>query len=451
MKIEAANPSEDHLFLLTKHKKWDEVKIFINTKGFSAGSKRNCMKFRGNFAGNSPLHWACRHGAPKDIIEDLCDLGGKDLLMAKNGSGWTVLHHACRSDCSDNVDVVECLLKNGGDELMMARDERGDTALHHACRHDASAKVDTIRHLLRHGGKDLVVMKNESGKTALYYAISSNNGVSKDVIKGLFDAGGYAEAYGHEPCYALAFALGNEKDVDDFQNPLDFFLNEKPIREGALLRFLDFWYDLDPLADSVTSDSFTSMLIYIHDLKPVDRDKFLQNPFVRAALNQKIVEVPSLLVLFLDLNLQLLTIFVFSVLLTSGEKIPDAATIILSASSIWFAIREISQAISVASFYDYIGEASNWIDVLQLGLSLYFIISKLYNVDQVMLIVSIGTSWLRLIFVSGNLVYSVAIFVSALVPVSESHLSVVTYDCLTAGSFNLLRFANSSLSTLGIV
>ena len=44
---------------------------------------------------NTAFHSACYHGASYDVIKEMVDVGGKDLVMMKNKRGNNALHHLC--------------------------------------------------------------------------------------------------------------------------------------------------------------------------------------------------------------------------------------------------------------------------------------------------------------------------------------------------------------------
>ena len=118
-------------------------------------------------------------------------------------------------------------------------------------------------------------------------------------------------------------------------------------------------------------------------------------------------------VLFTDLIMQVALMVAFSVLVKSDQKI--------SESVVWFGFRELTQLLSSNStLLTYSSDPSNYMDLLQIGLVLHALISFSNNVDPMMLIVCIGVSWLRLVFISANLIYNVSVFVSALVAVSPN-------------------------------
>ena len=53
------------------------------------------------------------YGAPLALIKQLCEIGGKPLIMTTYyNNGYTALHFACKS-YDPNIDIVKCLVQNG--------------------------------------------------------------------------------------------------------------------------------------------------------------------------------------------------------------------------------------------------------------------------------------------------------------------------------------------------
>jgi predicted transcriptional regulator len=117
---------------------------------------------------NTALHFACKlhASASEDVIKMLVDIGGKELVLAKDKDNWTASHSTCSNGAS--VDVIKILVDIWGMELVMAKDEYSKTALHFACELYASESVDVIKMLVDIGGKELVLAKEKDNKTALH-------------------------------------------------------------------------------------------------------------------------------------------------------------------------------------------------------------------------------------------------------------------------------------------
>ena len=406
----------------------DIIKMLVDIGGEDLVTAKNV-----NNNNNTALHYACSNGASVDVIRMLVDIGGKDLVMAKDedNNNNTALHYAC--DKGASVDVIKMLVDIGGEELLMAKNKDNYTALHLACLNGAS--VDVIKMLVDIGGKELVMAKCNGNRTALHDLCEYGASVDAHIIEvvDVFVNSGVsplvlftAEAIRGDELYSpIHFLMENKLENKNVAN-IHFLMKRKmekkdviPIK--AILHLQSLWYEKDPLASNIP-DSFSKTLQKIQNLSnDDDRDKILEGSFIRAVLNQKVVKVASLFVLFTDLFMQVALMVAFSVLVKSDQKISESVVAILVPSFVWFGCRELTQLLSSNStLLTYSSDPSNYMDLLQIGLVLHALISFSNNVDPMMLIVCIGVSWLRLVFISANLIYNVSVFVSALVAVSPN-------------------------------
>ena len=78
---------------------------------------------------STALHDACRNMASTKVIMKIIDVGGSELVMAKNKIGYTTLQCACKNYAS--TEVMMKMIEVGGRELVMEKNNFGDTALHH--------------------------------------------------------------------------------------------------------------------------------------------------------------------------------------------------------------------------------------------------------------------------------------------------------------------------------
>ncbi|GFH56429.1 hypothetical protein CTEN210_12905 [Chaetoceros tenuissimus] len=161
------------------------------------------------------LHFACMCGKNIDVVRLLINTGGKKLLMMtadcyEDGcEGYTALHYACafwdyyRDDNQFDVNIVKLLLQKGGQELIHAQDKGGETALHLACSEGTIRRFldinAIIEHLVHFGGEELVNMQNNKGNTAADY-LEGNDLIENDLIE---------KALKKDPLYhACLFGMG---------------------------------------------------------------------------------------------------------------------------------------------------------------------------------------------------------------------------------------------------
>ncbi|KAG7349297.1 ankyrin repeat domain protein [Nitzschia inconspicua] len=94
--------------------------------------------------GRTPLHVACDHDAPAEVVAALVQAFPEASLMVGTSS-MNPLHITCSSHHA-SVEVVQVLLQGGVDTQTSMRDIDGDTPLHAACR--CGAPMETLRVLL---------------------------------------------------------------------------------------------------------------------------------------------------------------------------------------------------------------------------------------------------------------------------------------------------------------
>ena len=94
--------------------------------------------------GRTPLHVACDHDAPAQVVAALLKAYPEASLMVGTSS-MNPLHITCSSQHA-SVEVVQVLLQGGLATQTNMRDVDGDTPLHAACR--CGAPIETIRVLL---------------------------------------------------------------------------------------------------------------------------------------------------------------------------------------------------------------------------------------------------------------------------------------------------------------
>ena len=211
------NFDEKKLYNLIYNEKFDEAIEFLND--LTLENKTAAVNYKEDGSNYTTLMMAAIRGAPLTLIQQLCEIGRKQFIMAINDLGFTALHLACiRGD--PNIDTVKYLVQNGGMELINKQnyqgrtaldlakrmgddsiynfmfnfglsfeDKRkthgGNTALHNAChRRD---NIDTVKYLVQNGGKELINIQNNDRMTALHFACGSDN---IDTVKYLVQNGG---------------------------------------------------------------------------------------------------------------------------------------------------------------------------------------------------------------------------------------------------------------------
>jgi len=169
-----------NLFRLCNAKKWPEVREYLSSDAAEEEKRSNIM-YR-NRCGTC-FHRACYHGAPRDIIKAMLDIGGRELIMKIDDDDSTVLNDACIIGASFNL--IEILINVGGKDLVMAKDKYGETALYNLCRrikrHTKAA--EKIMLILQVGDANLLLSakNHHAGETPL--EIATGNGAANFIKK----------------------------------------------------------------------------------------------------------------------------------------------------------------------------------------------------------------------------------------------------------------------------
>lgn len=108
------------------------------------------------------------------IMRRILEIGGMDLLGMRDKNGDTILH--CLARCEeDAIDYYRQIL-TFNEDLVMARNNTGKTALHIACKNSHSNFIEL---LIKKGGKELLWEQDTRGNTALHLLpLSDKQGIS---------------------------------------------------------------------------------------------------------------------------------------------------------------------------------------------------------------------------------------------------------------------------------
>ena len=128
----------------------------------------------------TPLHRAFESKSMFQIIPKLIEVGGRDLVMARSKlHHMTALHHACmyipRLDKpkAKHDEAMATLIEFGGRELVMATDHNGNTVLHYATYHSIS--LENVKLMIAIGGRDLLEQTNHANMMAVYLVFSEGD------------------------------------------------------------------------------------------------------------------------------------------------------------------------------------------------------------------------------------------------------------------------------------
>jgi ankyrin repeat protein len=394
-----------------------------------------------DYRGFTALHCACRYGASWEVIKGLLDKLDEKAINASNNNGYSALHYACKYGAS--WEVINGLLGKLDEKVINAIDNGGETALHAACEKKASWEV--INGLLGKLDKKAINTIDEDGCSALHSACE--HGASWEVIKGLLGKldEKVINAINNDGETALHIACNNEalevisaivthtrgNKLLSIKNgngklPFDIFpAHGKEKRNEHFKKFLilhDLMEDSDPTA-SLYPNQLLQIILNLPSEDCDEFEEFMNHSYFRKTINAKIIQPFSLFILFLDVAVQGLVMAVFSFTINGAVKeLPTTSMAGLIPCLLWLLFREIVQYLSATTKF-YFGDAANFVDIIQIVLVIAVLLISFIGkggIGEGLLVACIGVAWTRLIFVTSNLHYSLALFVAALLQVSSS-------------------------------
>ncbi|GFH52625.1 hypothetical protein CTEN210_09101 [Chaetoceros tenuissimus] len=419
------------------------------------------LVFQQTYQNWSALHHACANNASVNVVKMLVNKGGIKLIEMKNNEKESCLYHTCET--SNDPSVLISLLDTLGQEKIQSNEVvnalfiacargapaqmirpffKGDgvgnlshrrannqSILHVACS-TKEVKLDTVQALIKFGGKRLINYQDGSGENVLHYCVKA--GVSDEIVEALIDAAGdytgnFIRCRDHHKCNALhcirsvtplevidrlvqgqnallCFQKDGDKDL-----PLDNMIHRNSeYPEKQITHIQEFMYDKDKTGITIQHATLQS----IRDLPSEQQAIALRGKYVRSALNHHTIKPLTLYFMMLDIILQLMTIWIFSFEMKRNMDMTTGQKIIVAVCFAWLLIR-----------------AFDFVDALQLILLGLTIISMIFDFSEdfslYLLILCIGVSWLRFVFVFSNVIYRVKVFVSALESITKRLLPFV--------------------------
>lgn len=156
---------ENTLYNYCSERNWVEVLAYLQSDAPEEEKKRQ-IQYKHRSHGNT-LNCACFNDPPLEVVKQLLDIGGRDIIFETMRGGYSPLHVACGRNIS--YEVIHLLLEVGGKDLTLMQTE-GDlcTALHHACfTHN---DVNVIKLLVEIGGKQLALIESKYRRTAMNFS-----------------------------------------------------------------------------------------------------------------------------------------------------------------------------------------------------------------------------------------------------------------------------------------
>lgn len=352
-------------------------------------------------------------GASSNMVLPFLLRGGKEMLVERRGNNMSVLHAACEN-ADAKLDTIEVLLKFGGRRLLFAQDDNGDRAIHYAMKNGIDTGV--IKLLLKKGGMDLAVSINRNRDNPLHNITSKTPLEAIDLID-RYSLG------------QLCFQRNNNGDI-----PLGILIPNVDVAEKHILHLQDIMYHYNKRysVDSLVASAH-SLIAAMRHLPQEKQYRLLRAKFIRTVLNHLAITPCAMLVMILDVAMQVVTVWIYAFNINhhghslpnnfvNGYNLSQSSQMYLYVSFGWITIREATQLYS-SNFWGYIGDISNIIDVIQIGLVFFTFVTLYKDFAQetllYLLICCIGVSWVRLIFVFSNIIFGVKVFLIALVSITR--------------------------------
>jgi Ankyrin repeats (3 copies) len=151
---------------------WELVRHYILTSDFDLVNTAARITSPG---GLTPLHQACRHDPPDDIIELILTYAGPDILQLQDKNGLIPLHHACIHMTSE---LVINMLVQGYPDGLLVQDSKGFTPLHYSVTNLASS-LRIVEKLCVQGAVDAL---DRDGMSPLHYTTIINTYFQPSII-----------------------------------------------------------------------------------------------------------------------------------------------------------------------------------------------------------------------------------------------------------------------------
>ncbi len=337
------------------------------------------------------------------LIHRMIDVGGRKLLMETNNGGSNAVHYAAFNHAS--LDIMQHIVKVTGSGAIHVRNSGwGSTPLHDACFRQAPVEVIEF------------LVKEQEGTKAVMCRNHRN------------------------------------------QTPLDVLLEADDPCNDRIMALTQSWYERDPRCTEILSGEAVSKVLRWADSGHVPN--VTSNNFIKALLNERFILPRYFAVIMVDFICQLAIALVLSPLVlddfytSRDEKNVTFAVCVLIFCTLWFMGRETAQLYS-SELEQYVKAYDNYIDAAQIVLMIltaWILLTvktagdndDIGGISKGILITTVGIAWLELLFVCGQLNYSIAVFTSAFVKVSSNMCSQEVHSRV----FHLYFVQPSSILTM---
>ena len=420
--------SGSSLFILHKWlstKDWQATRSYLEATEIDRKRLLSSVRSK-NDDGETALHIACRKRAPYDIIKSLIDIGGYKLVMSADSFGGSLpLHHCCRF--GSDVSIIRLLIYIGGRESVHTEDAIGNLPLQWAL--SKNAPFDVIKLLVGLGGHSTVTATNNIGWNALQAASNFNS--NSKTIKLLCNFGGIE---------AIQYVNTNGDTA------LDILYEKNPFDKDSIQHIQDMICFGNKGVSWLSSKTIHSTMDWIfRQPEPVQQEAF-SNPLMQYILNHRFIHFRILSVILIDVIAQCLLVTMMSAgydseILLGKADFQNGNLTILAFSTGWLGFRTLTHMLTIP-VSSWAIDLANWLgksDSLSLSSIFHFsnnltvrcsegLLQTIFTIWSVLIlkygmnheheayifVLTTGIVWFRLVFVIGDLNYSVSTFACAL-------------------------------------
>ena len=363
---------------LVSSKKWKEAQEYLLDEEINKAVKKSVLFYRDEDMGHTALVRAIlRQNTPISLIKAMVKIGGVDVLQLKNFTGWNVLHWAAYSN-HVNLEVFKLLLHGCSLDVLSATNNYGNTPLETLLEKRDAAPIHKIQAII---AKEKQLISDSS-------SVSSNSANYKSIYNTI--------------SWARELAISEQIYVfknNSFRNMLNaMFISPKYL----FVAMADFYVQLAIVI--VFSFVLRQSIMDITASSGIDsgsgfgRSTLLLSSFI------------TLIVGFVWFVIRKTTQFMTSHLNTfflDPENVLDIIQFVLLMGSIMI-IQMVDLRFRNMN-YDQGGGTGEEDDI---GI-------ELSTISRIVFTSATCVSWLKLLLVIGNLYYSVAVFVTAVIVVSK--------------------------------
>mmetsp|Transcript_17958 Transcript_17958/g.26369 ORF Transcript_17958/g.26369 Transcript_17958/m.26369 type:complete len:986 (+) Transcript_17958:187-3144(+) len=385
-----------------KDRDWTSARTYLSSPKRYGKRLQDSVSFK-NDDGETALHIACRRKAPYDVVRMITNIGGMEAVIALDTFGESLpLHHACHF-CAP-LEVIQLLVYLGGKKSVKQRDAIGNLPLHWAL--SKKSQFESVKLLIDIGGHETVNSVNRIGWNSLHAATYFRS--NHDVIKLLVETGGKD----------IVNAV-TKKD----QTPLDLLYLKNSFDTESIQVVQNKMGEDTSLLTCLPTATVSSTLDWVKRQTGVVQENSFDSPCIQMMLNELFVDNRFLAVLMIDFCAQVMLAVTLSFAVTKDDllgysSLSFLAYNLLFYSTTWLGIRLLMSMVAIP-IKPWVGEFSNWLSGFQIALAVWSITIISQNgmdewYEAVVIVLTAGIVWFRLVFVVGDLFYSIAVFAFAL-------------------------------------